>query len=331
MAETANIAKMAETLSKELFGAFGWQQTGPMNSNWTCHNKKEHGVQTHPADAVWYYDEPYSNLRTYILADLKSYGVASITPNKVQEAIVSMSKAMVCAESSDEWKQRFLVDTARSSQINGLLFIYNHDGEYDKDFGQLLKGVAAADVRFIPQNRNLIVLGPKDICELNAIVTHIKTLGASGRIQNELQTSFFFPELKLKKRTLPEGDPWNNAAPLPYLLSKIISLKARKKGSNSPYDDLHIYYRGVGKTVEEFLHLIDYVFWFQQIQTASDSILIHFVSLESVPEAASLFERARNEYREVKELKREQLGKIRFESVQNVAPRYSEIELGMEL
>ena len=150
------------------------------------------------------------------------------------------------------------------------------------------------------------------------------------RSQNGLQTSFLFPELKLKKRTLPEGDPWDNAAPLPYLISKIIAVKARKTGSTNPYDDLHIYYRGLGKTVEEFLHLIDYIFRFQQIQTASGGIIVHFVSLVSVHEAATLFDRAKNEFRQVKGLKREQLNKIRFESVQNLIRQYSDNELGME-
>lgn len=330
MSETANIARMAEKLSNELFAVFGWKRTGPSDTNWSCVCQKGHNVKTHPADAVWYYDEPYSNCRTYIHADLKSYKKESITPQKIQTAIASLAKTVACAEESNEWKARFLVDSTKTSQVNGLLFVYNHDSEYDKDFAQLLKGVQAADVRFIPQNRSLIVLGPKDICELNAIVTHIKTLGSSGRAQNGVHTSFFFPELKLRKRTLTEGDPWNNAAPLPYLISKIISVKARKEGSKNPYDDLHIYYRGSGKTVEEFLHLIDYIFRFQQIQTASDSIIIHFVSLVPVPEAASLFDRAKNEYQEVKELKQGQLDKIRFESLQNFLSRYSEIELGME-
>ena len=116
MAETANIAKMAERLSKELFDVFGWQQTGPMNSNWACNNK-DHGVKTHPADAVWYYDEPYSNQRTYILADLKSYQKTTIKPKNIQEAIVNLSMAMACTESSNDWKSRFIVDSTRPSQI----------------------------------------------------------------------------------------------------------------------------------------------------------------------------------------------------------------------
>lgn len=83
MAENANIAKMAEKLSNDLFSVFGWCGTGPMNIDWACVDQQRHGAQTHPTDAVWYYDEPYSNSRTYILADLKSYGKASITPNKI--------------------------------------------------------------------------------------------------------------------------------------------------------------------------------------------------------------------------------------------------------
>jgi hypothetical protein len=332
MAETANIAKMAEKLSQDLFNVLGWQKTAPMNTNFACLDKQKHGVETHPTDAVWYYDEPYTNTRTYILTDLKSYSKSSITPNNLQKAIVNLSKTMACAENSQEFKDRFLVDPLRSSQVTGLLFIYNHDGDYDKDFGKQMKGVSAADVRFIPQGRHLIVLGPKDVCELNTIVNHIKNLGCHGRTTEEIQTSFFFPDLKLRKHIIheQENDAWSNAVPLPNLVSKILSVKTRKKGSSAPYDDFHIYYRGIGKSVEEFLHLIDFIFRYQQSQTATGEIKVHFVCLDSTTtSAAAFFDRAKNEYREVSGLTRGQLECLTFESVTNVVRQYSEIELGM--
>ena len=58
MAETANIAKMAEKLSKEVFAEFLWQKTGSTNINWPCEDEERHGKKTHPSDVVFYYDEP---------------------------------------------------------------------------------------------------------------------------------------------------------------------------------------------------------------------------------------------------------------------------------
>lgn len=65
MAETADIAAMAERLSGELFAEFFWKRTGPMNENWACERPEHHKVKTHPSDVVFYYDEPYTQQRTY--------------------------------------------------------------------------------------------------------------------------------------------------------------------------------------------------------------------------------------------------------------------------
>lgn len=73
MGETANIARMAEKLSDDLFSEFFWEKTGPMNENWGCEDKEKHKVETHPSDVVFYYDEPYSHTRTYVNCDLKSW------------------------------------------------------------------------------------------------------------------------------------------------------------------------------------------------------------------------------------------------------------------
>lgn len=73
MAETINIAKMAEKLSKGIFGEFLWQRMEHTNLNWPCEDQETHEVKTHPSDVVFWYDEPYSQSRTYVNCDLKSY------------------------------------------------------------------------------------------------------------------------------------------------------------------------------------------------------------------------------------------------------------------
>jgi hypothetical protein len=101
MTETANIAEIAAKVSKELFGTFLWETHGPIDQEWPCEEPENHRpsrrrrganrgasddsennrgdeaecqsvpVVKHPTDIVFYYDEPYSNHRTYINCDLK--------------------------------------------------------------------------------------------------------------------------------------------------------------------------------------------------------------------------------------------------------------------
>ena len=58
MAETINIAKMAEKLSKGIFTEFLWGRMEHTNINWPCENQETHEVKTHPSDVVFWYDEP---------------------------------------------------------------------------------------------------------------------------------------------------------------------------------------------------------------------------------------------------------------------------------
>lgn len=124
MAETANIAAIAEKLSGELFAEFFWKRTGPMNENWACEKSEHHKVKTHPSDVVFYYDEPYTNQRTYVNCDLKSYATSSITTSALRGAVESLTKQVACAEISEEWRtkytwKRWLRESRTTSPGNG--------------------------------------------------------------------------------------------------------------------------------------------------------------------------------------------------------------------
>lgn len=328
MPETTNISQMAEMLSRDIFGVFGWNHSGSMNVNWSCTKPALHKVKTHPCDAVWYYDEPYADYRTYIQADLKSYAKNTITKDTIIKAIESLSLALDCTETSDEWQQSYIVNSNIPSRVDGLLFVYNHDGEYDKEFSEILKSVMPSDIRNIPKNRRLAVLGPKDICELNTICNHIKQLGYSPSQHKAVDTAFFYPEIKRKKYN-PRGENWQNSATLDLLYSDIIPLKVRRGDSANGYDELHIYYRGKGDCPDEFLHLIDYLFRYQQIVTAKQ-IHIHLVSLEVNGTASSAFLRAKNEYMEATKLTSGKLEPIHFDIMQNVIRSFNQTEIGIQ-
>lgn len=145
MAETINIAKMAEKLSKGIFNEFLWGRMEHTNINWPCENQEAHEVKTHPSDVVFWYNEPYSQSRTYVNCDLKSYAKGTIKTQAIREAIESLAKSLRCAEISQEFSDTYIHPDV-SANIQGLLFVYNHDNEYDKDFTKILEKVKCDDL-----------------------------------------------------------------------------------------------------------------------------------------------------------------------------------------
>ncbi len=166
MAETSPTAKMAAKLSDEVFAEFFWEKVGPIDQNWPCEDHEHHGVDTHPADVVFYYDEPYSLKRTFVHCDLKSYGKTTITATAVHGAIESLAKQVACAEKSEKWRDLYMHGNV-TPEVCGLLFVYNHDGGYEKDFSSHLG--TTKDARLpLPKGSRLFVLGPEEIAQPDA-------------------------------------------------------------------------------------------------------------------------------------------------------------------
>src|ERR1700735_5648342 len=107
MAETANIAKMAEKLSNGLFVDFNWERVGEMNANWDCVDPL-HKEKTHPSDVVFYYDNPYARSTPYILCHLHSHAKVSITSSKSQESVANLALSIRCAERSQQWQEKYI-------------------------------------------------------------------------------------------------------------------------------------------------------------------------------------------------------------------------------
>ena len=109
MAETTNIAQIAEKISQSLFREFFWDQSGPMNFNWPCEKTDTHKLSTHPTDAVFCYEEPYARTRRYFQCDLKSYSKGSISKSAIAGAALSLAKQVACAEVSEVWQEQYIV------------------------------------------------------------------------------------------------------------------------------------------------------------------------------------------------------------------------------
>ncbi|MFG1362376.1 hypothetical protein [Xanthobacter versatilis] len=255
MAETIHVAEMADRLSKELFGQFFWQKCGPTNQNWACNSPETHGVKTHPADIVYFYDEPYQQTRTYVHCDLKSYAKSSISSKGIASALGSLAKQIECAERSEEWQNLYALPTV-DFRVVGLLFIYNHDVDFDPDFERKIQSIDIKKLNIAPSLK-LYVLGPDDIYWINNVSNDLRGLRGDGHIPSPSNCRFFFPQLIRKTNFRLHAA---KAATLDMLSSPWIVLEYdRDDGGRG----IVIYYRRPVREPRELVYLIDYLRHFQ--------------------------------------------------------------------
>lgn len=320
MAETTNVAKMAEFISKEMFNGFFWKKTGPMNTNWDCEDST-HKKTTHPSDIVFYYHEPYSNVRTYVNCDLKSYSKKSIDTIDINLTMKNLAYSLSCAEKSHQFQERFFLND-KTAELCGLLFIYNHDGEYDNDFYKILNKIKIDELQ-IPQRSKIVVLGPIDIYWLNNIILHINNLRGQKKLPDESNCQFFYPHLVRKKNIQLDNA---KAATLEMLTSPWIILSYKDENRKG----FIIFYKRKGDTIEEFLYLIDYLLHYQILITENKIQIFH---LFCVPESPAFFDKAKAQYIELygggQDIENKING-ISFEKMRNIQTIFSEIEIGMK-
>lgn len=323
MAETKNIATMASILSNDLFGEFLWSQVGPTDTNWPCEDPDGHKLKTHPSDVVFYYDNPYALSRTYVNCDLKSYASGTITKSAITPAIESLGRTLACAEKSIEWQRLFLHDNV-NSEICGLLFVYNHDGAYDKDFKGLL-AKAKPELHPMPKGSKLFVLGPEDIFWLNNVKYEIVQMRGKEIVPSRDHCRYFYPNLVRKNNVQPENA---RAATLEVLSSPWVVLTFTHPKTNR--QGYVIFYRRRGESAPEFLYLIDYLMSYQVINDNTD---IYIRTLDPDPTAPASFQKAVQEYTEQCEDSVEilqMLKTISYSQINDIHTQFSEIEIGMD-
>jgi hypothetical protein len=321
MAETENIAKMAEMLSSSIFKELKWQQAGPLNTNYDCVSSESHEKRTHPADVVYWYKDPYKGSRVYVLTDLKSYAHRSIAVDAIKGSITNLALSVECAKISAEWRQRF-ISGSDNTDLVGMLFIFNHDNAWDTQFPVFLHKMIDEYPK-IPSGVRLYIFGPQDILYLNNIITDMKVLRGDSVLPQLSDCSFLYPDLS-RLKVVP--DDWECAATLDCLKAPWQIIKYRK---NDGSIHLLIYYRGTGETVQEFIYLIDKLVHFQWVAMCAT---IRLRAPYASQNAASTFEHAVKEYADPlgnSTKDSEKLKKIRLETISTVTPNFSEIEIGM--
>jgi hypothetical protein len=288
MPETDNIAALAERVARELFSQFFWQSTGSWNENWPCENEQHKPRTTHPSDVVFFYDEPYSVRRTYLNCDLKSYAKGTITTGAILKAVENLAATLACMEISETWRKMY-VHEKYSSFLCGLLFIYNHDGEYDKDFDRVLASLNPEKLA-IPKGSHIAVLGPQQIRWLDNVAYEMVRMRGANELPAAEHCRFEYPHLVRKKKVQIE---LAKAATIELLTGPWIILGYDTLGANR--GRYLVFYRDAGASAEEFLYLIDYLSHYQMLRPDTE---IKIRTLEPDANAAAHFRRAVQEYRE---------------------------------
>jgi len=323
MAETSNIAALSERISNEIFTWFKWSSRPLRDSNWECvlghHNKK-----THPSDVVFHYDDPYTGKVLYLNTDLKSYTASSITKSQLENAVESLSLSVECANISEEWQRKFSLPHAGSSEVIGLLFVYNHDNNFHKDFNSLLEKIRLNRLGITGKNR-IVVFGPQMILNLFNIVHDLKDLVAEQKMTRHSDFTFFYPDLFLSKA---HGDQWSHAASIELLVGPWIIIK-HKGIADQIKEGYLIYYMRDGSQVDEFVYFLDALSRFQML-LGDEPIRIRLV--KAIGEAANNFNIAKEKYLSVwgaDAQRAKRLNEISINSIPTRETSFNLVEIGM--
>lgn len=325
MSETGNIERLSKIVSNDLFKYFKWDVCRPKDEDWKC-ELENHKKKTHPSDAVFFYDDPYSGLTKYINTDLKSYAAGSITKSSIIAALKSLAMSVECANISGSWQEKFLLDDVGFGDVSGMLFIYNHDNEYDKNFKTEFEKIDSVDLG-IRESNQIVVFGPDLIRRLNDVVSDIKMLKGEDLFPSIADYTFFYPDLIRARRN---GDEWDKSATIEALTSPWLIIKHKGADRSDSYKSgFVIYYHESGATVDEFIYLIDAISHYQMF---SSDYSIRVRLTDSCNEAITNFDKAKLEYLKMwgnDSARQGQMSKLDVARITNFTKSFNPVEIGM--
>lgn len=282
--ETSTIAKMAEYVSNEILDWFRWKRVQLPDQNFDCVKAATHAPKkdnhTHPVDVVFWYLDPYLNKIVYFNTDLKSYAKGSIDASRIIPALKSLAQTIDCARVSEEWEKRYILDET-PHEVRGMLFVYNHDAEYDKSFYDLLteprerrgsktKKPPRLDAIPLQDGQSIHIVEPLLINYLSTVVADAQRLHAEGTFP-EKAYEFFYPDLKLAKTSGAKLERPATVEVLagPYLIirhDKVIKYNEASGTTEERYPEGYvIYYNRPGDSAEEFIYFLDILSGYQII------------------------------------------------------------------
>lgn len=331
MSETIAIAEMATKMSQEIFDVFGWTlSAGPIDIRWECVDKDKHGVDLHPTDVVYFYDDPYRDTRIYVNFDLKSYSADTLEKGfkgKIGSALKSLAKSTECANISASWQTKYTHSDV-SATVVGALFAYNHDGDYDISFRRKLADLGDEFFTLAP-GRRIYIFGPQDIQYLSNIANDILRrrgfkVGNPEKLPEQDECHFFYPDL-IQVRARSQG---GISASIEMLLGpfQILTYTIERR------EHYLFYYRGAGESTDDFMYLIDYLFRYQLLREKVTTIKILLPNGSA--DSAAIFRQAIEQYVEklhgLPEI-RQRLAGVTCQTVTKITERWCESELRLQI
>lgn len=254
MSETVNIAALAESASDKVFSAFGWQKDQIHDETFPCAKVEKHQTKgaggVHPVDCVFSYLDPFSSKSIFLLCDLKSYARSTIRTTDFGPYIRGLAKSIECAGINNIWRTRYIGSDVNDWKIDGLLFVYNHDQEYDSDFKTKAQGLTPSS---LPHSRDTRVhlLTPDDISYLQSVVADIKICCTEQGLDYKSR-KFFYPQQLIHT----PGSGLMPVAIIEMLRGKLIITALEDQASRKPR--FFAYLRGEG-SIPEFEYLVTYL------------------------------------------------------------------------
>lgn len=336
MGESKNIGEIAERISEDIFRAFHWEIHGQKDENFECHNpdhqsKSGKEKKTHPGDVVFHYLDPYVNKRIHLHTDLKSYGKNTINSSNVRTALQSLAMTIECASTSESWRNKFLASETETEELRGLLFVANHDNDYQGFFDELLGKVNTAGLP-IAKGQYIHVLGPKQINALYTVANDISRLMTNNTLNRNYK--FFYPDVMLWKRMLVDDS--RTPATIELLTAPYFILKHDEiRHPDNPAEVTHkkgsiVYYSRSGETVEEFIYLIDALLRYQLV-TSEESVRIRVFNQSRSDAMKNNFLKAKQRYCSewgFHKQRADEIESIKIDSVNAVIPNYCPEEIG---
>lgn len=320
MSETVNTSVIAPKAASQIFEFFKWtfRKIGPADTNFDCIFLEEHSSlkkdidefkqHTHPTDAVFYYEDPYFHKNIYFNVDFKSYSDSSISLSSVRNAVNSMARSIQCARSSTEWSSRFMVK--EPFEVRGLLFTYNHDNSFDKNFysffnvyedfteGDDKKGKINPSSLKLAKSQKIHIADPELIHYWQTVVVNAKQDITDHKLGNKY--FFHYPQLVEFRNN---NNKFTNPATIEMLSGPFIIIgydEINKINESYEVVRMHgkgyfIYYREKGETYEEFIYLLDFLDKFQLIED-NVPIQIKFANRNTSTLALSNFNNAKERF-----------------------------------
>jgi len=329
MGETVNIKTLADIVASELFAVFRWEKCGATDYRWTCVEQKKHAKQRskqHPSDVVFRYKDPYRGETIYINGDLKSYSAATVATFDLAGTLEDLAKSVECAHKSSCFSEAFGI-TGSVEVVEGMLFLYNHDGEYNKDFDQRLQQVASKSLGLCADQR-IYILMPDRITYLHSVAHDIKQRIAKLTFENDYKDyDFYSPDLRV---SAVKGKK-HGALPIEFMVGPwmFVSFKTKRNGHR-----LVIYFDANGDTPDDFTTLFDAIISYNLLE---DDLNMEVVLQKCDPKAPIHFESARSSYAKLNRGKsddslssfEQRLGQITFTTAPQVKPSYIENEMAI--